>query len=89
MGTSVRHVGHLPDSCSFTVITPAVRRQCYKAFLQKHGSNSDAILENFREVQIARNGQQQTAGQRKQVFRKAEMKLVELVSAAKSITFDS
>ena len=57
------------------------------AFLQKHGSNSDAILENYHEVQIARSGQQQTAGQRKQVFKKAEMKLIDLVSAAKSMTF--
>ena len=77
---------YLADSSLYAVVTPAVRRECYEAFKQKHGSKTDQILESFREFQIARNGQQQTSGQRKQVFKKAETKLVELVSAATSIT---
>ena len=73
---------YLADSSLYAVVTPAVRRECYEAFKQKHGSKTDQILESFREFQIARNGQQQTSGQRKQVFKKAETKLVEFVSCA-------
>ena len=40
------------------------------------------ILDGYRDVQITRNGRQQTSGQRKKEFKKAETKLVEFVSCA-------
>ena len=67
-------------------MTTAVRRRCYEAFKDAYGSNADEILEKFREVQIVKNAQRQTGGQRKKDFKKAEAKLIEFVSAPSTIT---
>ena len=67
-------------------MTPAVRRECYEAFKEAYGSEVHEILESYREIQIAQNGQRQTGGQRKRDFKKAEAKLIEFVSAPSTIT---
>ena len=78
---------HLVELSSYAVVTPAIRQKCYEAFKKTHGPKTSQILESFREVQIARDGQSQTSGQRKKVFKKAETKLVELVSVAVIVRF--
>ena len=85
----VGRVIHAADFLLFPVVTPAVRQKCYEAFKEAYGSDMYEILDSYRDVQITRNGRQQTSGQRKKEFKKAEAKLVKFVSGAIAFPFGS